>query len=389
MKKKHSGPDAKPLPPARLRKAHEVACLFYQSRLPDGSLDTQRNVAEKNSIEPPRFAEALKDAWMAGIVDVVVSPPPNAPDYTKILELEARLKEKLEPYSPIVKGSSIHKLKRIHIVPTVTDLPLKNVPSGSVGYDLFHSVRAQVCNRAAREYRKMIHEMYERYVKKRKEQHLYVGVSWGRTCEGVINLMKTPVEPLPKLVVCPLIGLIGHRNAPADANTLAYRLGAAMSGTAIKLPVPCLRPPGLELEKLRSVAKALEEIELCQIGLSGVAPVYNDPGPFKSSLVARKMVEEEQIIEIKKRGAVAEIHCHFFDINGKPLADNDVGFIPMSISIKRMQKMDRFMIVVRPDKEKILPAIVSIKAGICSDLVIDHRIAYYILDDKNNGALGL
>lgn len=45
------------------------------------------------------------------------------------------------------------------------------------------------------------------------------------------------------------------------------------------------------------------------------------------------------------------------------------------------------MIVVKPDIDRILPAIVLIKAGVCSDLVIDHQTAHYILNDKNNEIL--
>lgn len=377
----------KALTPYQERKAYEAAYLFYSSRLVGGGLDTQKNVALRNGIAPPRFSEALNDAWRAGILDVIINPPEKSPDYIKMRELETRLKNKLAPYSPFVSTSTeqkMHKFKKIHIVAAPPDLPLQ---AGLQGYDdLFHSTRAHVCRRAAKEFFTLIHDMHM----KNDNDAFYVGISWGRTCQGVLNLVPIPPEPFTNLVACPLIGIIGHRDTPLDANTLAYRLGASLSGKAIKLPVPCLRPLEIQgLEKLRPVAKALEEIERCQMGISGVAPVYNEASPVRSSLVRRKMLALEEIIRIQKMGAVAEIHCHFFDINGRPFTPDELGFVPMAISIERMQQMQRFMIVVRPEKEKILPAIVAIKAGICTDLVLDHRIAYYILDEKNSEELGL
>ncbi len=374
----------------RLDKAFEAACLYYYSRLEDGSLDLQKTVAEKHDLDPPRFGEALKDAWKAGIVDVVINPPEHAPDFAKVRELEAQVRAKLEKVSPIVTnrlGLKTPKLKRVHIVPNPTGMFQDKIPEKYKEYDLFHSNRARVCHRAAREFFKLIDEMYI----KRGRGSFYVGISWGRTCECVLNLMSVPSnKPYKDVVACPLIGIIGHRNAPVDANTLAYRLGAALSGDSIKLPAPCLRPLDLvDMDKVEQISKALAEVNQCQLGISGVAPAYNENEEFKSSLVARKMITHKELERIRDLGAVAEIHSHFFYPNGDPVEHEDLGFVPMSVSINRMKKMERFMIVVRPEKEKLLPAIVSVKAGICSDLVLDHRNAHYILDKKNNKELGL
>jgi len=108
--------------------------------------------------------------------------------------------------------------------------------------------------------------------------------------------MQFATEPHADLVVCPLIGMMGHRETPLDSNYLAFRLASILSGTSIKLPCPCLRPPHLDLEALRPVKRA---------------------------------------------------------------------------------------------NEKILPALITIKAGICTDLVISQKMAQYILDKKNEAELRL
>lgn len=384
MKKKRE-----PFTPAQLRMAYKVATHYYLRRRSNGALEKQNIVAEELGLQPPRFSEYLNIAWQAGLIDVILTPPEGiGSDYHALRKLELRLFDKLEKFSPPLidgEGNMVrkHKLCQIHIVPSGPPISSELNLTSNEWLSLRGHLMARICKKAAIEFYSLIKKTY----KTRNEENLYCGIGWGRTCERTVSLMDISEDSYPSLVVCPLVGNVGQ--VPFDANVLAYELANRLSGTSINLPCPSVRPLKLELETLEPVSRALGEISHCQIALSGIGAAYYEHMPFKSKLVERKILTDKMLNKIIKQGAVAELQCHYFDINGHLIPYDVAGVVPVGIDIMGTRQMPRFLVVVSPDSEKILPAVVTIKAGICSDLVIDQGVALFLLDDKNNKKVGL
>ncbi|NIT73448.1 hypothetical protein GWO43_21735 [candidate division KSB1 bacterium] len=377
----------------QLVKAYNAAIHYYLHRNGDGSLRKQQEVAEEVNLKPPRFSEFLNIAWKAGMIDVIITPPESInKDATAIRELEIKLLQKLQQISPpLLDPSGVmirpHKLINVHVVPNAAGNIEEPVNISIDETSEYGSVTARICKRAAREFLTVIDDHYQQLCS-HGEAKLYCGVGWSRTCERVVNLLPVPVEQYPDLVVCPFTGLIGSRQTSIDANFLAFRLAAKLSADSIKLSCPSIQPIDMNIETLRPIARALDCINLCRIGISGIGVAYDREHPEQTQLLVRQVIDRKQLERVRELGGIAEIHCHYFDMQGNLISFEDLQFKPIGITLGNMKQMSRFMIVVSPDHRKILPTIIAIKAGICSDLVLDHTMAHFMLSDEHDAELG-
>lgn len=378
-----------------LLQAYKVAKKFYYSRSESGELPKQRDLAKEMNLSGPRFSEYLNTAWKADLVDIIVRHPDMVnPDIFAVEDLEAKLLEKLQPYSPPLlndKKEKIreHKLSKVHIVPNTTGQIISDYPYYGDNVGSYGGLAARVCSKAAQKLLEIINEEYDKFHPEKGKEDLFCGVGWGRTCERIINLLEAPEPIYERIVVCPLVGLIGTKNASIDANFLALRLAAKLASRVIKLPVPGTQPLDMNIERLAPVSRALEQINQCTVAVSGVGVAYNKKEPKETVLLHRKVIEPEQLEKIVNSKAIAEIHCHHFDGDGNEIAPEELGFKAVGVSVDDLRRIPRMLVSISPRRSKILPAVVSVKAGICSELVIDHVMARYILTDENNDELGL
>lgn len=372
--------------------AYKVAKRIYENRNSDGTLRRNKEIAEELNIAEPRVGEHHRNAWKAGLIDAVVMRPESfLADLDELEQLENMLLDRLKIYSPAYNGgieSRPHKLMRVHIVINPSEGFFERNSTIAENRIKYISVSNRICRRAAREYYDLIKTYYDR-VTVQPDTRLYCGIGWRKTCLYVVNNIPTPPDTYHNLTICPLIGIIGHKDNELDANFLALRLSKKMSGGVIKLPFPSFKPLGLPLDNIRPIKRALEDINKCMLGLSGVGLAYDRENTDDTELLKRKVISEEQLQHIIDSGGVAEINGHYLKANGDHLEYDRVGFEPVGISFERMREMPRFMVVLGPDKRKIKPMIATIKAGICSDLVIDHHSAKYILNENNAAELGL
>ena len=114
----------------------------------------------------------------------------------------------------------------------------------------------------------------------------------------------------------------------------------------------------------------------CQVGVSAVGT----GGLKHSELLQREVFDDEQIQLIQYHGGIAELNGHFFNIEAEPIDSKLLGFKPVGVSVEEMKRIPRYILIVSPDRRKLLPTLIAIKAGICSDLVIDHLMAQEMLE---------
>lgn len=389
--------------PAQLVNAYKAAVEYYLHPNSDGSLKTQREVAKKIGVDPARLSERLDTAWKEDLIVVFINSPEGiGRDYYNVRGLEIRALEKLQQFSPHLRGSrgktlSERRLRGVHITPR-SGGP-KN-EEGNHSSDTLHateghlsqgkiiqSIMARTSIKAASLFYDLIRDHHRK--SSRRNELLYAGIGWSRTADRIVNLMPIASEPFSNLIICPLIGIMGHRETYLDANFLAHSLSERLGADSRKLPYPCIKPPHFRVKELRSVSRALEDINCCSIAISGLGVAFHENKPFNSRLVERKMITQKTLNKIKGLGAVAELQCNYFDINGKHIPYSEIGFEPVGITVKHMKTISRYLIVARPNREAILPAVVSIKTGICTDLFIDVESAFYLLDEKNEEELRL
>lgn len=375
--------------------AYKVATEYFLRRRPDGSLERQKEVAREMGFDPPRFGEFLKIAWQAGIIDVVINPPDGiGSDYREVRKLEMLIHEKLQPFSPPLRSRNRaivrpHKLLHVHIVPGSYDIrsELNQINFDDLSYR--KNVFTRICKKAAEVFQRMILDIYhaDRAAGKPKTR---IGVSCGETCDRVVTVTPLTRARCQDMVIVPIMGLIGNRRTAIDANFLAYRLAARYACECVKIGFPCNRPLDLEekhLKKVRPLRRALEEIGQTQAAISSVSAAAYSNG--QSTMLARRVITAANLRRVIKLGAVAEIACHYLDIHGTPIPSAKVGFVPFGVSLAQMQRMPRFLVVVPPEMARARAAVAVIKAGIASDIVMDHSMARYLLDDAGNSELAL
>ncbi len=365
--------------PEQLRLAREAALRYYVvNRNENGSLRTQEEIAKEMGLKAPRFSDLLNMAWQSGMIEVAVSPVGEsgvAADFEEVLRRESVLLRKLREISPPLldtdgKVLRPHKLRRVHVVSNSLGKTFDSAEIDIQQSSDFGSVATRIRRRASGELLKLVSSNY------RDDAELHVGIGWGRSCEGVVNFLKSPPKTFGKLICCPLVGMIGYTQNSFDASFLAFRLASRLSASSIKLSCPIIQERGSDLENLYPIKEALGHLSKCEIGISavGIADMAH------SVLMRRKIFNEEQIRLIRHHGAVAEVNSHFFNIEAEPIDPELLGFKPVGIGVDEMKRMPRYILVVSPDRRKIIPALVAIKAGVCSDLVVDHLMAQEILE---------
>lgn len=377
-------------------QAYKAAVKYYLNRNNDGSLRHKKDVAHELGIKPPRFSEFLRMAWQMDMVKVSILPPEGydiPADSGAIAILEDRLLNRLQKLSPplLDKSGKVvrqHKLTKIHIVPDAVGGIPEDMVDAQYTREGYESVASRICRKAGQELRIIIESAYKDY-RQPNQDILHVGIGWGRTCEKIVDLFPVPEQGMERLRVCPFVGLIGNEQTTIDANFLAYRLGARLSAKAVKLPCPITQKIDMAIDEVRQIKQALNWVNHCKIGVSGVSLGHDIDGQNRMRLRRRKVIDDAINNKLARLKAAAEINCHWFDINGKHIPFEKLGFKSIGIGVEEMRRMPRMMIVVGPEKWKALPAVISVKAGVCSDIVLDHNMAREILDPRKAGKFGI
>ncbi len=115
------------------------------------------------------------------------------------------------------------------------------------------------------------------------------------------------------VTVLPARGGLG-RSAETQANTLAEQIALKLGGKHKPLYLPDNLPQSAlkELIKLDEIREPLEEIKRADVLLYGIARA--------DEMARNRLMSESAISDLVRKGAVAEVLGHCFDINGRLLA---------------------------------------------------------------------
>ncbi|MFC8501217.1 sugar-binding transcriptional regulator [Pedococcus sp. NPDC057267] len=142
-----------------------------------------------------------------------------------------------------------------------------------------------------------------------------VGVGWGRTVNSVVSAMSR----FPTVSGVDVVQLAGGVVTPGpdfDPTGQAARLAAALSGSLTPLHAPAFLGSAATRRALLtepSIAAALDAFEHLTIAILGIGALGTDAD---SALVAADTLPAKAREELAKRGATADLACHFFAEDG-------------------------------------------------------------------------
>lgn len=148
-------------------------------------------------------------------------------------------------------------------------------------------------------------------------RHRMIGIGHGRTLAAAIDLM--PSVPARNTKFVSLLGGLTRRFAASPFDVI-HRLAERTGAEAYVMPVPFFANTAKDREVLESqygVSNVIAMARQADIYIAGIGEVDR-----KSFIATAGMVEEEDVAEVVKTGACAEILGHFFSETGEQLPNS-------------------------------------------------------------------
>jgi len=195
-----------------------------------------------------------------------------------------------------------------------------------------------------------------------------IGISsWSSTLLSMVDAMQ-PLKNLNETKVVQILGGIGNPAAETHASHLIKRLASLVNGEAIFLPAPAVIPPGSKPENYINdefVKRALNMFNKVNVVLAGIGTL--EPSQLLAN--SGNIFAEDELIELKERGAIGDICLHFFDENGDPI-ETSLNKRVMSMSLQNIKKVER-TIGVAGGKRKVKAIKAAMRGNLINVLITD------------------
>jgi deoxyribonucleoside regulator len=293
-----------------------IARLYYEKKL------TQEEIAQREGVSRPTVSRALKESLKIGVVQIRVIDP-----YSDLNDISEHI-------------AQTFNMREVIIANETNDLPL-------VAAD---------------------------YLDRKIVSGTMVGVSWGRTLE---KLMQT-IPSSSKKHDIKVVQLLGSSAASKDAAEITQKLASVYHGTYRILPAPVMVSDSSVRDmfyKESTISEAMEEAKHVDIALLGIGTC----DPSLSRVAQEGYFTEEKLKDFYEHGAVGEICCRFFDVEGKPYLDESNDTI-IGISLEDLRHI-RMRIGVAKGEKKVLPIIGAMKGQYINVLITDKQTAELIMQN--------
>jgi DNA-binding transcriptional regulator LsrR (DeoR family) len=173
-----------------------------------------------------------------------------------------------------------------------------------------------------------------------------------------------------------LAGGMGSQHVDIHANQLAYELAKKMNAACSYLYVPAfIESEDLKerLVKMNDVKHVLEEGKNVDMALVGLGNPYHD-----SILKKIGYLNDQDIEEFKKVGAVGDISSRFVNINGEPI-NHTINERVIGIKLEDINQI-KFVIGVAEGMNKVESVLGALNGHYLDVLIIDETTAAAILE---------
>lgn len=300
-----------------------AAWLYYHENL------TQAEIAQRLNLSRPAVINLLANARETGIVTISIRS-----DLLSQLSIAERMREKFG-------------LASAYIVPTP-----ENADSAALKQSLGKAGAL--------------------LLEKMLQPGNVLATTWGSTIMAVA--MELSGKKVKDLILAQSVGSLssGESFSPIRlASILAEKLGA----NAYHLPVPAI-VSSIEVRDIllgdHSVRSCLSMAKAAAVALLGIGKVSYDATVVKADFVSRMMIDE-----LKAKGAVGDISCRFFDIQGRQVKTE---FEDRVISLTLDEISDiRSVIAIAGGDDKVEAILGGLRTGCVNILVTDERTAQKVL----------
>ena len=190
-----------------------------------------------------------------------------------------------------------------------------------------------------------------------------IGVSWGRTIEQVAQQLSGVRNPQALFVS--LLGSL-TRNSASNPFEVVQALAARTGGEGHFLPVPFIADSAADRDVLlsqRSVAEALALARSADLFLISAGELTDT-----AFLRAQNMLSEEELREIRTRGAVCDTLGRLFDARGGEV-DHDLSRRTLAVGPEDLR--GRHVVLVAGGLEKVAAISGLLRAGLAAGLITD------------------
>jgi DNA-binding transcriptional regulator LsrR (DeoR family) len=198
-----------------------------------------------------------------------------------------------------------------------------------------------------------------------------LGIGWGRTVHAVVTAM--PEIDLPRGVdVVQLSGGIVGPDPAYDPTGLASRAAEILGGKFTPLHAPAFLASAATRRALmaeRGIATALDAFENITVALIGVGSLVEGTD---SALLAADTLSADARDELARQGAVADVACHFLDVNGRSIGAWEAR--TLSVSLEDLERA-RLRIGVAAGANKSAAVLAALRSSTLNALVVDRECA--------------
>jgi DNA-binding transcriptional regulator LsrR (DeoR family) len=300
-----------------------AAWLYYHHSL------TQAEIAKQLQVSRPTVANLLSRARSRGIVTI---------------SLRADLLSRLSLAEDLRKRFG---LQNAYIVPT---------PDGA----------------AILEVRQALGKAGAMYLENALQPGEVFATAWGATVLEVARALTG--KPIAGLVLAQAIGCLNSGesiNPIRLAGIMAEKLGAKVYHLPVPAVVSTITVKEILLED-RNIRSCLEMARAASKAMVGIGKVSYD-----STVVSAGFFDPMMIDELKAKGAVGDISCRYFDIQGRPvITDFDSRVISLTFDDLRRIKP---VIAVAGGEDKVTAVLGALRTRCLDVLITDERTALKVL----------
>ncbi|WP_209123985.1 sugar-binding transcriptional regulator [Alkalihalobacillus sp. BA299] len=291
---------------------------------------TQAQIANKIGVSRPVISKLLNKAREQGIVEIYIKD-----ENAHTVELEQKLEKAFQ-------------LKEVIVIPTA-------------------GLTSEMVKRS-------IGKATSSYVSKKLDNIDSLGISWGSTLSHFVQ--EYPFEQNRNLKIVPLVGGMGRKLVDIHSNLLAYQLAQKMNCNCSYLYAPAM-VDSIELKERLvqsdDIAMVLEEGRNVNMAIVGIGT------PFKSStMVLMDYLKDEDLLSLKKAGAVGDIGSRFYDALGQQI-EHPLNDLVIGLELKDLQKIPEVIgVVVGSHKVDSIEA--ALKGDYLDVLITDDATAHALLN---------
>jgi DNA-binding transcriptional regulator LsrR (DeoR family) len=207
-----------------------------------------------------------------------------------------------------------------------------------------------------------------------------IGVGHGRTLASVVE--QLPQTPAPDVQFVSLLGGLTRKFA-ANPFDVIHRLAERTGAEAYLLPVPVFANSVADravLMQQYGIAEVFALARKASLLFVGIGQINRD-----GFLVSSGMIKADEVVELKRVGACADLLGHFFSEDGRVL-DTDLSARATSMSAADL-KTHR-IVAIAGGRPKVTSLRAVLRSGMLHGLIIDEATAQVLAAEKPEATSG-